>query len=183
MFESAEDLMSDEYLEVRSAQSRSKVLGADHRQQILRQRDRDALSRLLCKHLFNNADTETKSKIRYALIERALADTTNTSPVLSRKLFDAPPDYLSVMEPGLLCSPSAIRSLKRDHATVEAEDGDFQGSKTPTRPVKMRKLIKTPQLARKWERRDGSEHSPVDISFSGSRLIFHLSRGHLPTLR
>ena len=142
-----------------------KVLGADHCQQILRQRDRDALSHLLCKHLFNNADTETKSKVRYALIERALADTTNTSPVLSRKLLDAPPDYRSVMELGHLGTPSASRSLKRNHATVEAEDGDSQGSKTPTRPVKKRKLIKTPQLARQWERHDGSEHSPIDNSF------------------
>ena len=149
-----------------------KALGADYRQQILRRRDRDALSRLLCKHLFNNADTETKSKIRYALIERALADTTNTTPALSRKLLDAPPDFLSVMEPGLLCTPSASRSLKRNHATVEAEDSDSEGSKTPTRPTKMRKLIKTPRLARQWERRDGSEHSPVDISLSGSHLTF-----------
>ena len=140
------------------------MLGADHCQQILRQRDRDALSRLLCKHLFNNADTETKSKIGYALIERALADTTSTSPVLSRKLLDAPPDYLSVMEPGILCSPTPLRSRKRNHATVEAEDDDFQGPKTPTRPVKMRKLIETPQLARKWERSDGSERSPLDLA-------------------
>jgi hypothetical protein len=63
-------------------------LGADHFQQILRQRDRDALRRLLCKHVFNNADSETKSKIKYALIERALANTTDASPVLARKLFD-----------------------------------------------------------------------------------------------
>ncbi len=150
------------------------MLGADHCQQILQQRDRDALSRLLCKHLFNNADTETKSKVRYALIERALADTTATSPVLSRKLFDAPPDYRSVMELGLLSTPSPSRSLKRNHATAEAEDGDSQGSMTPTRPVKKRKLIKTPQLARQWERHDRSEHSPIDDSLSGGRLIFHV---------
>lgn len=135
-----------------------KVLEVDHCQQILRRRDRDALSRLLCEHLFNNADTETKSKIRYALIEQALTNTTDTSPVLSRKLLNASPDYLSVMELGLPCSPSASRSLKRTHATVEAESGDTQGPKTPMRPVKRRKLIKTPQLARQWERHNGSEH-------------------------
>ena len=149
-----------------------KGLGVDHCQQILRQRDRDALSRLLCKHLFNNADTETKSKIRYALIEQALANTTDTSPVLSRKLLDASPDYLSVMELGLPRTPSASRPLKRDHATLEAEDGDSRGPKTPMRPVKRRKLIKTPQLARQWERHNGSEHFSTDTSLSGSRLIF-----------
>jgi hypothetical protein len=137
------------------------VLGADHFQQILRQRDRDALRRLLCKHLFNSADTETKSKIRYALIEQALASTTDTSPVLSRKLLDVSPDYPSVMELGLPCTPSASRSQKRKHAAVEAEDGDSQGSKAPMGPVKRRKLIGTPQLARQWERRDGSEHFPL----------------------
>ena len=151
-----------------------KVLGADHCQQTLRQRDRDALSRLLCKHLFSIADTETKSKIRYALIERALADTTDPSPVLSRKLLYGTPDYFSVMKLEHLSTPSAPRSLKRDHATVEAEDGDSHGSKSPTRPVKQRKLINTPQLARQWERHDGSERSPIDDSPSGSRLIFHV---------
>jgi len=135
-----------------------KVLGADHCQQILRQRDRNALSRLLCKHLFNNADTETKSKIRYALIEQTLTNTTDTSPVLSRKLLDASPDYFGVMKLGLPCTPSASRSTKHNHTTVEAEDGDSQSPRALMRPVKRRKLIETPQLARQWERRDGSEH-------------------------
>jgi hypothetical protein len=135
-----------------------RVLGADHCQQILRHRDRDGLCRLLCKHLFNNTDTETKSKIRYALIEQALANTTDTSPVLSRKLFNTSPDYSSVMELGLPCTPSTSRSQKRKHATVEAENGDSQGSKVPMGPVKRKRLIETPQLARQWERRDGSEH-------------------------
>jgi hypothetical protein len=108
--------------------------------------------------LVNNADTETKSKIKYALIEQALANTTDTSPVLSRKILDTSPNYLAVMELGLPRTPSASRSRKRNHATVEGEDGDSQGSKLPMGPVKRRKLIETPQLARQWERRDGSEH-------------------------
>jgi hypothetical protein len=125
--------------------------------QILRRCDAKGLKRLVCKHLFENADADTQSKIRFALIERTLANTMDATPMLRQKLLGAPADLLSVMELALPCTPSATWPLKRDHAAVEAADVGVQGAETPTRPAKMRKLIKTPQLARWWERRDGSE--------------------------
>jgi hypothetical protein len=139
----------------------SRSFRVDCRPQILRRRDRKALERLVYKHLFENADTETKNKVQYALIEQALANTTDASPVLRQRLCEASPDYASVMELGL---PSASLPLKRDRTTTDAEDDGHP--ETPTRPVKARKLIKTPQLAKKWERRDGSESSPVNIPLS-----------------
>lgn len=140
-------------------------LGANHRRQILRRRDREALERLLCKHLFDNADTETQSKIQYALIERTLANATDASPVLRRKI-DTSPDYHSVMELGLPRTTSTSRPLKRNYATMDAGAGG-----TPTRPARRRKLITTPQLAKQWERDDGSEFSLIDISSSARQLI------------
>ena len=130
--------------------------------------------------MFENADTETQNKIKYALIEQTLADTTDTSPVLCQKLFDASPDYLSVMELGLPRTPSTPWSHKRNRTTFETEDADFRA---PTRRVKARKLINTPELAKQWERRNRSEFSPTNISLSGRKLILHVFRGHLPTLR
>lgn len=76
------------------------------------------------------------------------------------------------MELELLHAPPASRSLKRGRTTIEAEDARAQGPETPTRPVKIRKLIQTPQLARRWERSDGSEFSPVKLSLCGRRLMF-----------
>jgi hypothetical protein len=145
-------------------------LGANHRRQILRRRDREALKRLLCKNLFDNADTETQSKIQYALIERTLANTTDASPVLRRKI-DTSPEYHSVMELGLPRTTSTSRPLKRNHATMDAGAVHVQDQGTPKRPARRRKLITTPQLAKQWERDDGSEFSLIDISLLAGNLF------------
>ena len=164
MFESAEDLITDEYLEVRSTQpSPQNPLEVDHHPQILRRRDREALKRLVSRHLFDNAGPETKSKVQYALVEQALANTTDASPILRQKLLYTSPDYLSVINIGIPDTPSASQSLKRKHTTAEADGVSTHNLETPTRPAKMRKLVETPQLAKQWERHDGSELSPMNI--------------------
>ena len=132
----------------------------DHHLQILRRRDRKALKRLVSKHLFNNADTETKSKVQYAMVEQVLANTADASPVLRQKLLHTSPDYLSIMDIRLPDTPSSSRSLKRKRINAGA-GGSIHNVETPTRPVKMKRLVETPQLAKQWERRDGSKLTPM----------------------
>ena len=59
--------------------------------------------------------------------------------------------------------------LVRGHLSANTQPwgqggGSIHNLETPTRPVKMRKLVETPQLAKKWERYDGSKSPLLSIS-------------------